>query len=104
MKTNQFRRTRVAAAVAGLTLALGAGQAVGTGFQLNENSASSLGNAFAAGAAFTDDASAMWWNPAALSQQDLLIDLRISDLDGGVLLEQQVLAPADAAANACART
>ncbi len=39
-----------------------------TGFQLNENSASSLGNAFAAGAAFTDDVSAMWWNPAALSQ------------------------------------
>ena len=35
---------------------------------MNENSASGLGNAFASGAAFTDDASAMWWNPAALSQ------------------------------------
>ena len=49
-------------------MALGATQALGTGFQLNENSASSLGNAFAAGAAFADDVSAMWWNPAALSQ------------------------------------
>ena len=39
-----------------------------TGFQLNENSGSGLGNAFAGGAAFTEDASAMWWNPAALSR------------------------------------
>ena len=46
---------------------LGAGQAFGTGFQLNENSASSIGNALAGGAAFTDDVTAMWWNPAALS-------------------------------------
>ncbi len=68
MKSVSFRRTRVTAAVAGAILALGATQAWGTGFQLNENSASSLGNAFAAGAAFTDDVSAMWWNPAALSQ------------------------------------
>ena len=63
-----FVRTRIAAAVAGIAFALGAGQAVGTGFQINEQSASSLGNAFAAGAAFTDDVSAMWWNPAALSK------------------------------------
>ncbi len=62
-----FHRTRIAAAVCGVALALGAGQAFGTGFQLNENSASSIGNALAGGAAFTDDVSAMWWNPAALS-------------------------------------
>jgi long-chain fatty acid transport protein len=61
-----FRRTPIAAAV-GLALMLGAGQALATGFQLNENSASGLGNAFAGGAAFTDDVTAMWWNPAALS-------------------------------------
>jgi long-chain fatty acid transport protein len=66
MKTPNFRRTRVAAAVAGVVLAIGAPQAFATGFQLNEQSASSLGNAFAGGAAFTDDASGMWWNPAAL--------------------------------------
>ena len=63
-----FRRTRIAAAVGGILMLIGASQAFGTGFQLNENSASSLGNAFAGGAAFTDDVSAMWWNPAALSQ------------------------------------
>lgn len=68
MSSSKFRRNRVAAAVAGVAMTLGAGQALATGFQINENSASSLGNAFAAGAAFTDDASAMWWNPAALSQ------------------------------------
>jgi long-chain fatty acid transport protein len=66
--TTPFCRTRLASAVAGIVLALGAGGALATGFQLNEQSASSLGNAFAGGAAFTDDASAMWWNPAALSQ------------------------------------
>jgi long-chain fatty acid transport protein len=68
MKTPRFVRARVATAVTGVVLALGASHAAATGFQLNENSASSLGNAFAAGAAFTDDVSAMWWNPAALSQ------------------------------------
>jgi long-chain fatty acid transport protein len=66
--SNPFPRTRIATAVGGLALLLGASQAFGTGFQLNEQSGSSIGNAFAAGAAFTDDASAMWWNPAALSK------------------------------------
>lgn len=65
-----FRRTRTAAALAGAALALSAGHALATGFQLNEQSASGLGNAFAAGAAFTDDVTAMWWNPAALSSLD----------------------------------
>jgi len=68
MKTPNFRRHRVAAAVAGAVLALGATQALATGFQLNEQSASGIGNAFAGGAAFTDDISAMWWNPAVLSK------------------------------------
>ena len=63
-----FVRARIATAVAGVAIALAASHAAGTGFQLNEQSASSLGNAFAGGAAFTDDASAMWWNPAALSK------------------------------------
>jgi long-chain fatty acid transport protein len=68
MKTPNFRRHHVAAAVAGAVLALGATQAPATGFQLNEQSASGIGNAFAGGAAFTDDISAMWWNPAVLSK------------------------------------
>lgn len=68
MKNQRLARARIATAVAGAVLALGATHAGATGFQLNENSASGLGNAFASGAAFTDDASAMWWNPAALSK------------------------------------
>jgi long-chain fatty acid transport protein len=66
--TTPFCRTRIAVAVAGVALALAGGQAAGTGFQLNEQSASSLGNAFAGGAAFADDVTGMWWNPAVLSQ------------------------------------
>jgi len=62
------RKSQLAAAISALVLSLGAGQAFATGFQLNENSASGLGNAFAGGAAATDDASVMWWNPAGLSQ------------------------------------
>ena len=68
MKNPPFRSNRLAAVLGGSVLFLGAGQALATGFQLNEQSASSLGNAFAAGAAFTDDVSAMWSNPAALSK------------------------------------
>jgi long-chain fatty acid transport protein len=68
MNHRNFRRSRVAAAVAGSVLAFAASQSFATGFQLNENSASSIGNALAAGAAVTDDVTAMWWNPAALSQ------------------------------------
>ncbi len=67
MQTASIKRKPVAQAIGAMLLALGATQAFATGFQLNENSASSLGNAFAAGAAFTDDVSAMWWNPAAVS-------------------------------------
>ena len=54
-----FRRTRIAAAVGGLAFALSAGQALGAAFALQETTASGLGNAFAAGAAATDDASVM---------------------------------------------
>ena len=68
MQTLSINKKQVAHAIGAMMLTLGATQAFATGFQLNENSASSLGNAFAAGAAFTDDVSAMWWNPAALSQ------------------------------------
>ncbi|MFO1304283.1 MAG: outer membrane protein transport protein [Burkholderiales bacterium] len=68
MQTLSFNKKHVARAIGALVLSLGATQAFATGFQLNEQSASSLGNAFAGGAAFADDVTAMWWNPAALSQ------------------------------------
>jgi len=63
-----MKRKTLARAVGAAAMALGATQAMATGFQLNEQSGSGLGNAFAGGAAATDDVSAMWWNPAALSQ------------------------------------
>jgi long-chain fatty acid transport protein len=68
MQSNQFRRTRVAAAVAGLALALGAGQAFGAGFSLAEQSVSGLGNAYAGGAAAAEDASTVFSNPAGMAR------------------------------------
>jgi long-chain fatty acid transport protein len=68
MSTPTFRPARLAAAVATL-FALGAGTAHGAAFALQENSGSGLGNAFAGGAAFTEDVSGMWSNPATLSKR-----------------------------------
>ncbi len=44
------------------------GAATASGFALIEQSASGLGNAFAAGAAATDDASVQFFNPAAMTE------------------------------------
>jgi len=66
--TTPYRRTRIATALAGLALALGAGPALGAGFALQENSGSGLGNAFAGGAAVAEDASTVWANPAGMSR------------------------------------
>jgi long-chain fatty acid transport protein len=63
-----FVRTRIATAVAGLALALGAGQTLGAGFILQENSGSGLGNAYAGGAAASEDADTVWTNPAGMSR------------------------------------
>lgn len=43
-------------------------QSHAAGFALIENSASGLGNAFAGGAAVSEDASVVWFNPAAMSE------------------------------------
>jgi long-chain fatty acid transport protein len=66
--TTPFQRTRIATAVAGIALALTAGQAFGAAFALQETSGSGLGNAFAGGAAAAEDASGMWANAAAMSK------------------------------------
>lgn len=68
MTPQDFRPRRIAVAVAA-ACALAAGQAYGAGFALQENSGSGLGNAFAAGAAGTEDVSTMWANPASLSKR-----------------------------------
>ena len=49
--TTPFARSRIAAAVGMVALALGAGQVSAAGFALQENSGSGLGNAYAGGAA-----------------------------------------------------
>ena len=58
-------------AVVGLgLLALGAAEARASGFQLAEQSARGLGNAFAGGAAIAEDPSTIFYNPAGLSRLD----------------------------------
>lgn len=66
--TTPFVRTRIATAVAGIALALGAEYAHGAGFILQENSGSGLGNAYAGGAAASEDADTVWTNPAGMSR------------------------------------
>jgi long-chain fatty acid transport protein len=66
--TTPFRRTRIASAIAGIAFALGAGQAFGAGFALQESNGSGLGNAYAGGAAVAEDASTVWANPAGMSR------------------------------------
>lgn len=64
--TTPFRRTRIAAAVAGLACAFGAGEAFGAAFALAEQNASGLGHAYAGGAAAAEDVSTIFYNPAGL--------------------------------------
>jgi len=66
--TSFFASTHVAQAVAGLMGLLGPVLALAAGFQLNENAASGLGNAFAGGAAVAEDASTLWSNAAGMSR------------------------------------
>jgi long-chain fatty acid transport protein len=66
--TTRLPRTRIAAAVGGVVVILGASQASGAAFALQENSGSGLGNAYAGGAAAAEDASTVWFNPAGMSR------------------------------------
>jgi long-chain fatty acid transport protein len=62
---------RYGAAVLGLSLlALGAAEARASGFQLAEQSARGLGNAFAGGAAVAADPSTIFYNPAGMTRLD----------------------------------
>jgi long-chain fatty acid transport protein len=66
--TTPFQRTRIATAVAGVALALTAGQAYPAAFALQETSGSGVGNAFAGGAAAAENAATIWSNPAGMSK------------------------------------
>jgi long-chain fatty acid transport protein len=63
-----FRCTQIAVAIGSLSLVLTAGQAFGAGFILQENSGSGLGNAYAGGAAASEDADTVWTNPAGMAR------------------------------------
>jgi len=65
---NTFRRTRLATALSGVALTLGAGQAWGAAFALAEQNAMGLGNAFAGAAATAEDSNTVWHNPAGLAR------------------------------------
>lgn len=67
MIRNLFGRVRAQLSLA-LCLNVLSGVAAASGFALIEQSASGLGNAFAAGAAATDDASVQFFNPAAMTE------------------------------------
>jgi long-chain fatty acid transport protein len=68
MIRSQFGRMRLVAGIVAALSMLGASQALGAGFALQEQSASGMGNAFAGGAAAAEDASSMSVNPATLSK------------------------------------
>jgi long-chain fatty acid transport protein len=60
-----FARSLLTAAIAGIGTPASAAY-----FQLAENNASGLGNAFAGGAAIAEDASTVWYNPAGMTRLD----------------------------------
>ncbi|HEX9301960.1 MAG TPA: outer membrane protein transport protein, partial [Casimicrobiaceae bacterium] len=64
--TTPFVRTRIATAIAGVAFALGADQAFGAAFALQEQNASGLGHAYSGGAAAAEDVSTIFYNPAGL--------------------------------------
>jgi long-chain fatty acid transport protein len=67
MKPHGFRSTHLAAAL-GVVVSIGMGQALGSGFALQEQNGSGLGNAYAGGAAVAEDASTIYFNPAGMSR------------------------------------
>ena len=66
MRSQAFRRTRLAAGVGAALLSLSAGQVLGAAFALQEQNASGLGHAYAGGAAAAEDVSTIFYNPAGL--------------------------------------
>jgi long-chain fatty acid transport protein len=67
MKGKLFRRSTVAAIV-GTAFGGWGGGASAAGFQLQEQNASGLGNAYSGQAAAAEDASTVYWNPAGMTR------------------------------------
>ncbi|HVA54341.1 MAG TPA: outer membrane protein transport protein [Gammaproteobacteria bacterium] len=77
MKNQQFAQWTFAV-LAGAGVATLPAIAMASNFQLTEQSVTSLGSAHAAGAAYADDASTIWYNPAGLTR------LSSPELDAGL--------------------
>lgn len=63
-----MQTVRIKRSLAGLALALGAAGAHAAGFQLLEQNASGIGNAYAGSAAVADNASIIFFNPAGMTR------------------------------------
>jgi long-chain fatty acid transport protein len=68
MRTVRFRRKGLAGAAGAAVLSLSVGHALGAAFILQENSGSGLGNAYAGGAAASEDADTVFTNPAGMAR------------------------------------
>lgn len=66
-----FGYTRLVTAMAGIALAVAAGQSSGSAFALAEQNVMGLGNAFAGAGATAEDANTIWFNPAGLGRLSL---------------------------------
>ena len=71
MPGNTIRSVRAAVAVA--LVAAAVPQAQGAGFALSEHTAQGMGTSFAGGGAVAEDASTVWYNPAAMTRLDAQI-------------------------------
>ena len=63
-----MRKTTLARILPAAMLALGSGSAAAAGFQLLEQNASGIGNAYAGSAAVAENASTIYFNPAGMTQ------------------------------------
>ncbi|MBI3899465.1 MAG: outer membrane protein transport protein [Gammaproteobacteria bacterium] len=68
MKTPPVIRKRLPIAIAAAVMAGTSAPSMAAFFQIQENSASGLGNAYAGGAAGAEDASTVWYNPAGMAR------------------------------------
>src|SRR5712692_10258184 len=67
MARSGMKKAALSLAVAGAFAGISA-PASAAFFQIQENSASGIGNAFAGGAAIAEDASTVWYNPAGMTR------------------------------------
>ena len=65
---SRIDRVGLVVGIAGAAMGISLGTAAAGGFQLRESSAAAMGNAYAGAAAAGEDASTIWYNPAAMTR------------------------------------